>query len=157
MGKKEKLIAAAITVALGILFIVGKSSIINVLMTILGVTLIIFGVIDIVNKLVPAGVVKIVIAVLLIVFGWVFVSAVLYLLGAGLIIVGVLILYELIKNKVVFSVKDFGVFLRYLEAIVCIAIGLLLFFNGFDWIFVLAGIVTIIEGVVICVEALKND
>jgi hypothetical protein len=156
MGKKEKLITAAIAIALGILFIVGKSSIINVLMTVVGVTMIIFGVIDIVNKSVPLGIIKIVIAAVLIVFGWVFVSAVLYLLGAGLIILGILLFYELIKNRVT-CVGDWGAVMQYVEALVCILIGLLLFFNGFDWIFVVAGIVTIVEGVVIFVEALKND
>jgi hypothetical protein len=40
---------------------------------------------------------------------------------------------------------------------IVVYLGLLLFFNGFDWIFVVAGIVTIVEGVVIFVEALKND
>ena len=158
MGKKEKLIAAAIAIALGILFIVLKSDIINISMTVIGVTLIIFGVIDIVkDSKVAIGIIKIVIAALLIIFGWVWTLAVLYLLGGALIIAGILLLYELLKNRVSCFNGNLAETLQYLEAIVGILIGVLLLLNGFDWIFIAVGIVTIIEGLVIFVEALKND
>ncbi len=157
MKKTEKIIAAILTMVLGVLLIVVRGNMISILMTVLGAALLVFGVIDLINKLIPAGVVKLVCSVLVIVFGWVLVSAVLYILGAFLVIVGILVLYELIKNKVCCSFNDWNSLLIYAKPCVCILIGVLLFFNGVGWIFVLAGIVTAIEGGLLLIDALKNN
>jgi len=157
MKKTEKLIAALATMALGILLLIMKGNMISILMTVVGVALIVLGVIDLINKAVPLGVVKIVVGVLIILFGWVLVSAVLYIMGALLIVVGILVLYELIKNRTKLLFHDWASVLKYAKPVVCILIGLLLFFSGFEWIFIIAGIITVIEGALILVDALKND
>ncbi len=157
MKKTEKLIAALATMALGVLLLIMKGDMISILMTVVGVAAIVLGVIDLINKAVPAGVVKIVVGLLIILFGWVLVSAVLYILGAILIIVGILVLYELIKKCTKLVLSDWSSILKYAKPVVCILIGLLLFFSGFEWVFILAGIITVIEGSLILIDALKND
>ena len=86
MKKSEKIIAAVLTMALGLLFILLKDAFIGVLMTLLGAGLIVLGVVDIVNKLVPPAVVKMVSGTLVILCGWALVEAVLYILAGGLLI-----------------------------------------------------------------------
>ena len=157
MRKTEKIIAGLLTMAFGVLFILLKGEMVSALMTVLGVALVVFGVMDLIAKNVVAGVVKLVLAALVILFGWVFVHAVLYLLGAALLVVGILALYELIKKRVSFCSRDLKSWLVYLKPVVCMLIGLLLFFNGFDWIFVLVGTVTVIEGGILFFDAIRGD
>ncbi len=157
MKKTEKVVAALLTMALGVLLLIMKGEMISILMTVVGIALIVLGVIDLLNKAVPAGVVKVVVGALIILFGWVLMSAVLYIVGALLIIVGILVLYELIKCKTRFSFYEWTSVVKYAKPVVCILIGLLLFFNGVEWIFIIAGIVTMIEGGLLLIDALKND
>ncbi len=146
MKKTEKIIAAISTMLFGVLFLVLKGEMISVLMTVLGVALVVFGVMDLVFARVVAGVIKLVSALLVVLFGWVFVSAVLYLLGALVLIVGILTLYDLIKKRTPLCLRNWQSVLTYLRPVVCMLIGLLLFFNGFGWIFILAGLFTILLG-----------
>ena len=99
MKKTEKIVSALLTIALGVLLIVLKGSVISILMTVLGVGLIAFGLVDLCNRLIPPAVVKIVVGAIVILCGWVIVEAVLYVLAAALLIVGILLIYEKIKNK----------------------------------------------------------
>lgn len=158
MKTSEKVISAALTIVIGILCLILKAEVISIAMTILGAVLIVVGGMNLIDKLVPPGVVKIVVGVLIIVFGWTIVSAVLYILAALLLIYGILLLYTRIKANVK-GARVIDTILAYAAPVVCIVIALFLFFNQggtVNWVFIVAGIFTIIEGVLMLVDAFKK-
>ena len=159
MKKTEKLISALLTIALGILLIVLKGGIISIMMTVLGVALLVFGVIDLVNRLIPPAVVKLVLGVVIIICGWAIVTAVLYLLAACLIVAGILLLYEKIKNRVSCASLWLTV-CEYAVPAMLLVIGALLLFNQgntVNWVFIISGIVTVVEGGLLLVNTLAED
>lgn len=158
MKTSEKVISAALTILIGVLCLILKSEVISIAMTILGVVLIVGGVMNLIDKQVVPAVVKIVIGVLIIVFGWTIVSAVLYILAALLLIYGILLLYARIKANVR-GARIIDTILAYAAPVVCIIIAFFLFFNQggtVNWVFIVAGIFAIIEGVLMLVDAFKK-
>ena len=151
MKKTEKIIAAVLTMVVGILLIVMKDNFIAVLMSGIGLGFIVFGVVDIMDKAIPPAVVKLVGGLLVILCGWLVVEAVLYLISAITLICGILLLYDKIKGK------DCGntwwqTLLVYTPASLCVAIGLFLLFHKtltVNFIFIGCGIFAFIEGVVL--------
>ena len=159
MKKSEKIITAALTIALGVLLIVLKGEIVSILMTVLGLGLIVLGILDLFERQIPPAVVKAVIGIVIIVCGWVIVKAVLYLLSALLLIAGILLLYERIKTRGVCSTV-FQAICRFAAPALCILIGILLLFNQGNtvaWVFVLSGVFTVLEGGLLLAEALVDD
>ena len=77
MKRTEKIVSGLLTIALGVLLIVLKGSVVSILMTVLGVGLIAFGLVDLWNRLIPPAVVKMVVGAIVILCGWVIVEAVL--------------------------------------------------------------------------------
>ena len=67
MKKSEKIIAAVLTMVVGVLLILMKDNFIGVLMSVIGLGLIVFGVVDIMQNSIPPAVVKIVGGVLTII------------------------------------------------------------------------------------------
>ena len=86
--KSETIIASIVAMAIGILLIILRSSLIGIVMTVIGVALIGFGVIDLLQHQIPPAVIKMVIGAVIIVCGWVLVEAVLYILAALMLILG---------------------------------------------------------------------
>ena len=159
MKGSEKIVAGLLTIALGVLLIVLKGSVVSILMTVLGVGLIAFGVFDLFNQLIPPAVVKLVVGAILILCGWVIVEAVLYVLAAVLIILGVLILYEKIKSKSVCPLL-WQTICDYAVPVVFIMMGILLLFNKGStvaWVFVFSGVFTIIEGGLLLVNGFYQN
>ena len=159
MKKSERLITALITIALGVLLIVLRGDLISILMTVVGLGLIALGVMDLIDNRIPPAVVKLVGGVVVIVCGWVIVEAVLYLVAGALLIAGILLLYEKIKSR---SRCDtlFYTLCEYAVPVVFLVIGTLLMFNQgntVNWVFILGGIFTIIEGGLLLVGALSDD
>ena len=154
MKNKEKILSAFFTIALGVLMIVMKQDLISVFMTILGVSLMVLGVLDFLAKDMTGAVVKCVVGILIIVFGWTIASAVVYIVAAGLLILGILGLYDLWKVKNL-CLRGFENLRAYALPCGCIIIGLILFFNRWDWIFVVAGICTVIEGALLFMDVLE--
>ena len=145
MKKSDIIISAIFTIAIGVLLMIMKGEMISVFMTILGVSLIVLGVIDLLQNNVPLAVVKLVVGSVVIFFGWTIVSAVVYILAAIVLIVGVLSLYDCARFRLR-CVRGVEALKILATPIVCILIGLVLFFNKWDWVFVVAGLFTIIEG-----------
>ena len=159
MKKTEKIVSALLTIALGVLLIILKGSVVSILMTVLGVGLIAFGLVDLFNRLIPPAVVKIVVGAIVILCGWVIVEAVLYVLAAALLIVGILLLYEKIKSKSICS-TTWQTVCEYAVPVVFILIGIFLLFNQgntVDWVFILSGAFTIIEGGLLLVNGFYQD
>lgn len=159
MKKTEKMISAALTIALGILLIVLQGKIISILMTVLGVGLIAFGLLDLFNRLIPPAVIKLVAGGVIILCGWVIVEAVLYVVAAILLVAGILFLYEKIKSKPRCH-SLFYTLCEYAAPVLCIVIGALLLFNQgntVNWVFIVSGIFTVIEGGLLLVNAFSGD
>jgi len=158
MKTSEKVVSAALTIVIGVLCLILRAEVISIAMTILGAVLIFVGIMDLIDKQMVPAVVKIVFGVLIIVFGWTIVNAVLYIVAALLLIYGILQLYARLKAKVK-GVRFIDTLLAYASPIICIVISVLLFFNQcgvVNWVFIVAGIFTIVEGVLMLIDALKK-
>lgn len=159
MKKSQRLITALVTIAFGVLLIVLRGDLISILMTVVGLGLIAFGIMDLIDSRIPPAVVKLVSGVVVIVCGWVIVEAVLYLVAGALLIAGILLLYEKIKTHSRCA-TFFYTLCEYAVPAICIVLGVLLMFNQgntVEWVFILGGIFTIIEGGLLLVGALSDD
>ncbi len=159
MKKSEKIISALVLMAVGILFIILKDSFIGILMTVVGVGLIVLGIMDIFDKNIPQAVIKIVAGLVLIICGWAIVEAVLYILAGILLVLGVLLLYDQVKNRVSCHSLLEKV-LAYATPTVCIVIGILLLFqmeSMLNFIFIVSGILTVLEGGVLLLAAFIEE
>ncbi len=159
MKKTEKIIVAVLTIALGILLVVLKADIVSILMTVLGVALIVFGIMDIFEKLIPPSIVKIVAGALIILCSWVFVGAVLYVVAAALLVLGILSIYEKIKTHVQ-CMTFWQTVCNYATSVLFIVIGVLLLFNegdGAKWVFICSGILTVLQGGLVLLDAFTDD
>ena len=159
MKTSEKVVSAVLTIVLGILLVVLPNRIVEICMTVLGIVLIVSGILNLIDKMVMPAVVKIVVGALIILCGWVLVSAVLYIVAALLLIYGILQLYARIKLKVK-GARVIDTVLAYAAPIVCIVIAFFLFFNQgatLRWVFIVAGIFTIIEGALMLANAFTKN
>ncbi|MBQ7368808.1 MAG: DUF308 domain-containing protein [Clostridia bacterium] len=159
MKKTEKIVSALLTIALGVLLIILKGNVISILMTVLGLGLLALGIVELCNRLIPPAVVKLVSGALVILCGWVIVEAVLYLLAAALLILGILVIYEKIKSKTVCEAL-WQTVCEYAVPVVFILIGICLLFNQgntVNWVFILSGVFTVVEGGLLLVNALYQD
>lgn len=148
MKKSEKIIAACLTLAMGVLLLVLKGDFISILMSILGVGLIVLGIMDLISRLIPSAIIKLVCGAFVIVCGWVVVSAVLYVVAAILLVLGVLCIYYNIKRKVR-GCTPFHTVCYYVMPAICLFIGILLLFHrgaALNIILIFCGILTIVEG-----------
>ena len=159
MTKTQKILSAVFTVALGIMLIILRSEVISIAMTVLGVGCIVLGVFDLIQKLIPPAVVKLVVGAIIIICGWIIVSAVLYVLAGLLLIVGILFVYEKMRNRVRCQTW-YLTLCEYAVPILCIVIGTLLLFNQgntVNWVFIVSGSVTVLEGGLLLVDALQTE
>lgn len=154
----EKLLQAILTIVLGVLFIVFKSDIIGIALTVLGIALIISAIIDLVHKQVTPCVIKAVVGVVIIVFGWTLMSAALYIMAALLLIYGILLLYQMIKeNKA--RVESADKALGFIKPVLYIVSAVCLLFNQggtIEWVFILSGVFFIVEGIISLIQYFKG-
>ena len=159
MKKTDKIIAAVLTMVVGILLIAMQDKFIGVLMSIAGACLIVLGIVDLFHRYVPPAVVKLVSGALIIVCGWVLVEAVLYIIAAMLLIAGILLLYDKIKKRVHCDTL-FKTVLEYAMPSVFIAIGCLLLFHqafALEIIFIITGILTLIDGAIMLLDVFEEE
>ena len=159
MKKSERIIAAALTMVIGILLITLQDEFIGILMTVAGVSLIVLGIVDIFNRFVPPAVVKIVTGILIIICGWALVEAVLYIVAALLLMAGVLLIYDMIKKRHRCETV-WKTVIEYAIPSLFLAIGMLLLFHQtltMKVIFIICGILTLMEGGVLLINAFDED
>ena len=159
MTKTEKLIAAIAAILIGVLLIILKGGVLTVLNTVVGVVLLALGIFELIKKEVKLGVVKCVLGVLILAFGWLILKAILYVFAALLLIVGICWIYDLIRCGIKLC-KDWRVILEYVKPTICLLIGLLLMFNqggAVNWVFIVCGICTVLEGALLLITTLSND
>lgn len=156
--KSENLTFAVLAIVLGLLFIIFKSAIISLTMTVFGILLIVSGVLDLMKKAVTGGVIKVVAGVVIIVFGWTLLTAALYVLAALLLIFGIIELYNTIRRRKSLGKTEFTMYA--VEYALFIAIGVCLLFNqvgAIDWIFIVSGIVLIVDGLLALAQLVRTE
>lgn len=148
-GKRNnKLLAALATIVLGILFLIFKGSVIQIALTIVGLVVIVMAILDFKNKQTAQGVVKAILGVAVIVFGWIFVDIALYIIAGVLILLGIWQIVSAVRNPAPGSVRK--VF-SFIAPVGSLAAGICLFFNQggtINWVFTVAGILLIVQGVI---------
>lgn len=159
MKKSERIISALVTVTLGVLLIAWQGDIINVLMTVLGISLLVLGVLDLIEREIKTAVLKLLCGVLAIAFCWLVVSVVSYVLAVCTVLLAVFIFYDYIKrgNRPCLTVASVSLWLKP----ICVSlIGLFLFFNDggqAEWAFVVVGIFTVVLGGSLLLDVFIND
>lgn len=151
------IVTAIALIVIGALFMIYKSEVISIAMSLIGVTLIVLGIVDAVRKFVVSGVVKIVFGVLVLAAGWLFISLALYILGAFLLIAGISELYNLTKIKI--KKISLPVAMHIAQPIIYILVAICLFFNqggALSWVFTVSGLFLIIDGVVALIGSFDN-
>ena len=146
----NNVIAAILYILLGVLFIVFKAGMLNWLMTIVGIVFIALGVYDIIQRRLTNGIIEAVIGVVIL-GGWLFVEIVLIVLGALLVVKGASDLIALCKGS-----KDV---IAIIVAALTIILGILLIVSKWamlDWMFIVVGVVFIVEGAFTLFPSLKK-
>ena len=106
-----------------------------------------------------AHVIKAVTGAVIILCGWTIVKAVLYILSAILLIAGILLLYEKIKAHTRCDAL-WQTICQYAVPAVLIVIGLLFLFNQGNtvtWVFIISGLLTIVDGGIMLTNAIMED
>lgn len=151
----DKLIEGALTILLGILFLILQGDVITIAMTVLGVVLIVMAVLDVLDHRTLSAIVKAVFGVVVLIFGWALTAAALYILAALLLIWGIWELYSKLHIHLKGNTPGLTVML-YIAPILNILLGLLLLFNQgatVSWIFIVVGVMLIVDGVMLLCSA----
>ncbi len=159
MKKTEKVVVALLTLLLGIALLILRGSLISVLMTVIGIVFVAFGIIQWLRGQIVLAIIKAVIGIVLIICGWAVVGAVLYVLAAAVMITGILLLYEQIKNQHC-GTTLLQKIVAFAYPIVCILIGFFLLFNEGNeaqWVFIVSGSLTVLEGGLLLLSAFTLD
>lgn len=149
MKKDSQLLIRIGTIVLGALFVVQRSGVIHTAITLIAAILLLSAILDLIKKQIGSGVVKGVVAVCVMVFGWLFVELALYLIAAVLLLNGISQLIQIVKEK------SIG-YLPYAAPVFSLIAGSCLLFNQggtVDWIFVVVGIVLIVDGILSMVRS----
>ncbi len=143
MKKDSQLFMRIGMIVLGVLFVVKRSGVIHTALMLIAAILLLSAIFDFIKKQTGSGVTKAVIALCVVVFGWLFVELALYLIAALLLLYGIAQLIQTVRQKP----KGY---LPYAVPVFSLIAGCCLLFNQggtVDWIFVVVGIVLIVEGV----------
>lgn len=158
MDKKEGIITSVISIVLGVMLIIMKGGVINLAITFLGIAILISAIIDFVNRMINRGIIKAVISICILVFGWLFIELALFIFAASIIIMGLLQIANIHKfSPVNLTIKE--KIMLYLKPVVTVLAGACLLFNQsgtINWIFVVAGILLIIESILELVTIFRN-
>lgn len=148
MKKTEKFIAAVTTIVLGVLLVVLRGDTIRIITSTLGIMIIVLGVFDLFGKEMKMALAKCAVGVLTLLFGFFVLKAILYVIAAAVVVWGVWCAYDLVKNSYPYT-RPFLMVSAYAKPILTILLGVLLCFNQCGeatWVFILAGILTVVVG-----------
>ncbi len=149
MAKKslnnQALINAIALIVLGILFCIFRAGMLNILLTIVGVVLIALGIYDVVKKLYLNATIEVILGIAVIVCGWTILDIALLVLGIGLTVYSVYQIFMVVKD---FKKKGWMAFIK---PVITLIVGIFLIVAKWvlvDWIFIVIGVVLIINGVI---------
>ena len=155
--RSNDILTAIALLVIGMLFVVYKSEVISIAMSLIAITLGALGIVDILHGFTVTGVVKIILALLVLATGWLFISIALYILGACLLVAGISELYTLSRVKI--RRMTLGAAMHIAQPVIYVLIAICLFCNqggALSWVFTLSGVFLIIDGVVALIGALDN-
>ncbi len=156
-NQSNKLLTSVITIVLGVLLMVWKTSIISIAITLFGVYLIILGILDLVNKKdETTAIIKLIVGVAAILLAWLLTAVAVITLGVILMLHGITLILDIIKaNKQVKGLVP--TIMLWAVPVISIAAGLFIAFgSGMDWAFIVVGVIVIIEGIISLVQALTE-
>ena len=159
MKRSEKIIAAVLTMIIGVLLMVLKGKFIGVVAVVAGVSLIVLGLVDLFGDGVAPAVVKMVVGLMIIICGFAVIRAVVYVVSAVLLIAGILLLYDKLKNGTRCIEMPKKICEIALPS-VCILIGVLLLFHNvkmMNMLLMLCGVLSLLAGGLILFNALGED
>ncbi len=153
----SNLISAAMTLALGILFVILKAEVVGICITVLGVTFVVLAVLDLLRGAIIPGVVKILLGAAVLLIGWLLLDLALLVLGIVLLVYSILEIARtveaLVRNK---NTRIIEIVLSLLQpAFSLIAAIFLITSRGaaIEWTVIIAGIMLIVNGVCAIVRA----
>ncbi len=150
---QNQLFTAIALIVIGVLFCCFRSSMLNVLLTIVGAVLIVLGGYDLYRKQWVAGAIELVLGIVIIVCGWTILELTLVILGAVFVVYGIYTLIITVgKTK---SYKDVNAILGLVKPILAIIFGILLIVSKWvavDWLFIIIGVLAIIDGVLMLIK-----
>ena len=155
----NRFVTGAFAIALGVLFIAAQNKVIQITLSVLGAALLIMAIIDFANKETVKACFLSVGGISVIVFGWVFIDLALYLISAFLLLIGIIQLVMLFKIKVL-GFTPFNKVLAFAKPVASVIAGACLLFNKdgtLSWLFVIAGVLITIEGILLIVDKKDND
>ena len=147
---RNELIAAILMTVMGILFLVWKSNVISIAMTVFGIFLILQAILSLIAKQYVVAAIKGFFGVIVILLAWVFIKVALIIFAILLALVGLLQLLESIKNLPHAKTVLVKV-LSFVKPAIYIAISVCLFVNtvkAVDIVFIIAGVFFIVEGII---------
>ncbi len=159
MKKNNRYVTGAFAIALGVLFIAAQNKVIQITLSVLGAALLIMAIIDFVNKETVKAAFLAVGGVSVVVFGWVFIDLALYLIAAFLLLIGIIQLILLFKIKAL-GFTPFNRALAFAKPIATVISGACLLFNKdgtLSWLFIIAGVLITIEGILLIVDKPDAD
>ena len=158
MRKKEKFSVSIVAIALGVLLIAMQGTTIQVITSILGILLMVLGGLDLIAREILLGVAKLAVGIFFVGFGWLILSVIFYIIAIVLLVVAAWWIYELWRVRCIRPYSFSSIF-AYVQPILITLVGILLFFHQGEeraWIFIFAGIVTIIEGALLLATSIKT-
>lgn len=159
MTRTEKIIVSILAIALGLLLVFFQETVVKIAVSVIGCLFIALGILDFIHKSLPLAIIKAVAGVVIILFGVFAVKAVLYILAGLLVVFGLLFLYERLRIRS-YCVSLWNKTFAYLLPGLCVLTGILLFFSGgekADWVFVVGGLLVMIEGGLLLADVFVGD
>ena len=147
---RNELIAAILMTVMGILFLVWKTNVISIAMTVFGIFLILQAILSLIAKQYVVAAIKGFFGVIVILLAWVFIKVALIIFAILLALVGLLQLLESIK-KLPQAKTVLVKALSFVKPAIYIAISVCLFVNtvkAVDVVFIIAGVFFIVEGII---------
>ena len=141
MVASNKFVLACLYIAIGVLLCTFRATMLNWLLTIVGILMVAYGIFEIFKKNLTEGVVCIGIGAIVILAGWLFVEVAMIVFGVSIIIYGVLELIDSLNAKNVKSIASSSI---------TILLGILLSVGYWlmkDWFFAVLGILFVANGI----------
>lgn len=158
MKKFSQLISAAMTLALGILFIILKNDVVQIAITVLGVALLLTALLDLIKLSVVSGIIKALLGIVVLVMGWMLLDVALLIIGVVLLVYGLLTFIKKLVGKKK-EMRMWAFVLGLVESVVCVVAAVFLITSRGGAISItvtVAGVFLIIDGVLALISALAS-
>ena len=145
---KKNQITGMAAIIIGFLLLFLKGAIISILLTVIGILVLVSAFMDWRSQKTNGAIIKAIVGVCILAFGWLFINLALILVAAVLIGVGIKKILEIRANSPANLTLQDNVFLYAKPALMVFA-GIILFFNQggvIDWVFIVVGVLLIVEG-----------